>query len=187
MWFFPTLIPGSTVALLFVSGAFYPQTGLADTILRALGFHTPMEGWLDTPHYALIALMITVVWAICGFPMLLLSAAIERIPTEINEAAEVDGAGRMTIARRITLPIIRPVFGMVFALQVIGLLKAFDIIYVMTSGGPGTSTTTLAYAMYENAFIGQSSGLASAYAVVMIVLIVPIGLLARGLVRPEED
>ena len=186
IWFTPSLIPGAVIALLWVSGAYYPTSGLADTLVRAFGFTPPAEGWLDTPRYALVAVMITAIWASTGFPILLLSAAMARIPREIDEAARIDGAGRFTLARRITLPIIRPVLATVFALQVIGLLKTFDLIYIMTFGGPGTSTTTLAYAMYNAAFIGGRSGLASSYAVVMILLIIPLGLLARGWIGVQD-
>jgi raffinose/stachyose/melibiose transport system permease protein len=92
LWFTPSLIPGAVIALLWVSGAYYPTKGLADTIIRAVGFTPPAEGWLDTPNYALVALMLTAIWATTGFPMLLLSAAMERIPAEIAEAGRIDGA-----------------------------------------------------------------------------------------------
>ena len=134
LWFTPSLIPGAVIALLWVSGAYYPTKGLADTIIRAIGFTPPAEGWLDTPNYALVALMLTAIWATTGFPMLLLSAAMERIPAEIAEAGRIDGAGRITLALRITFPLIRPIVATVFALQVIGLMKTFDLIYIMTFG-----------------------------------------------------
>jgi ABC-type sugar transport system permease subunit len=187
LWFTPSLIPGAVIALLWVSGAYYPTKGLADTIIRAIGFTPPAEGWLDTPRYALVALMITAIWATTGFPMLLLSAAMERIPAEIAEAGRIDGAGRLTLALRITFPLIRPIVATVFALQVIGLMKTFDLIYIMTFGGPGTSTTTLAYLMYNAAFIGNKSGLASSYAVIMVLLILPLGFLTRGWIGAKDE
>lgn len=187
LWFAPTLVPGAAVAIVWASGAFYPGTGLADQIISGVGGDLPSQGWLATKPFAMIALVITATWAATGFPMLLISAAMERIPSELDEAARVDGAGRWRIATRITLPLVWPVVGTVLALQIIGLLKAFDLVYIMTRGGPDSSTTTIAYLMYNSAFVSGQSGLASTYAVALILLVVPLSLFARTWLGATDD
>jgi raffinose/stachyose/melibiose transport system permease protein len=187
LWFMPVLIPGSVTALLWQGGAYLPQSGLFDTLVKDLGFTPPSQGWLGTPEFALPGVIVVAIWASAGFPMLLLSAAMERVPRELSEAAAIDGCSRTRVALHVTLPLIRPVLATVAALQVIGMMKTFDLIYVLTTGGPGTKTTTLAYLVYSAGFIVGKSGLASAYAVVMIILITPLALMARGWIGSDDD
>ena len=178
-WFIPVLLPGAVVALLWVSGVFTPTTGVADAVAQRVGLHSPDRGWLGEPSFALPAVIVTSVWAFSGWPMLLLAAGLERIPKELYEAASLDGAGTLDKTRYITLPLIKPVLGAVSALQLIAGLKGFDIVYVMTGGGPGGATRTMSLFLYDAAFTAGNFGTASAVATVMILVILPFALLSR--------
>lgn len=178
-WFIPVLLPGVVVALLWVSGIFAPTTGVADAVALKFGVQSPSRGWLGEPGLALPAVIAASVWAFSGWPMLLLAAGLERIPRELYEAASIDGAGLAAKTRYITLPLLRPVLGAVAALQLIAGLKGFDLIFVMTGGGPGTATRTMSVLLYDAAFTAGAFGKASAVATLMIIVIVPFALLSR--------
>ena len=142
--------------------------------------------WLGNPGIVNYALIFAYIWASIGFVMVVLSAAIKGIPAEIMEAARVDGAGEWNIFRRIMLPMLSLPISVVTIWLFINVIKVFDIIYVMTTGGPGTSSRVIAFTMYEETFHNGHPGYGAAVAVIMLVLIAPVMVLNVRRFRTEK-
>jgi alpha-glucoside transport system permease protein len=151
-----------------------PDIGLLNAIIHAFdhGFH-PIA-WMGRPQFVNYGLIAAYVWASTGFVMVVLSAAIKGIPTEIMEAARVDGANEFQIFRRVMLPMLSLPIAIVTIWLFINVIKVFDIIYVMTGGGPGTSSRVIAFTMYEETFANGRPGYGAAVAVIMLVLMLPV-------------
>jgi alpha-glucoside transport system permease protein len=148
-----------------------PDIGTVNAVIHGLGGN-PVS-WLGQSNTVNYAIIIAYVWASTGFAMVVLSAALKGIPTEIIEAARVDGAGEWNIFRRIMLPMLSLPISIVTVWLFINVIKVFDIIYVMTSGGPGTSSRVIAYTMFIDTFNGFP-GRGAAVAVIMLLLMIPV-------------
>lgn len=146
------------------------QTGLLNAFITRLGFSP--QAWLINGSTNNLALIAVYVWMWTGFCMVILSAALKSVPSEILEAARVDGASELTIFWRIIVPMISPTIVVVATTMVINLLKIFDIVYVMTGGNFGTNVIAMAY--YQQDFNNFNTGLASALAVVLLIAVIPI-------------
>ena len=120
------------------------------------------------------ALIFAYIWASVGFVMVVLAAAIKGISAEVLEAARVDGAGEWAIFRRVMLPMLSLPISIVTIWLFINVIKLFDIIYVMTGGGPGTTSRVIAFTMFEETFPNGRPGYGAAVAVVMLVLLLPV-------------
>jgi alpha-glucoside transport system permease protein len=145
------------------------QIGLLNAIITALGGEP--VAWLSTPQINTIALIVVGVWIWTGFCMTILSAALKAVPTEIIEAARVDGASEWRVFASIMVPIILPTITVVVTTMVINVLKLFDIVYVMTGGNFGTDV--IANRMYTEMYKNFNTGRGTAVAVVLIVAIIP--------------
>jgi len=143
--------------------------GLLNYYIKKLG-GSPVF-WLTDERFALIAVSIVVVWTYIGYDMILFLAGLQGIPKETYEAAEVDGASTLQVFWHITLPLLKPVTMMVSTLTLVNVVQLFDQIYVMTNGGPGTSTLTMVQYMYTSAFTNYELGYGSAIEVVILVLL----------------
>ncbi len=162
-----------------------PGIGVMNAIWHGvLGQHT--VSWLGNPAIVNYALIFAYIWASVGFVMVVLSAAIKGIPAEIMEAARVDGAGEWNIFRRIMFPMLSLPLSVVTIWLFINVIKVFDIIYVMTGGGPGTSSRVIAFTMYEETFHNGRPGYGAAVAVIMLVLIAPVMVLNVRRFRTEK-
>jgi alpha-glucoside transport system permease protein len=146
-----------------------PQTGTVNAILGV--FHQDPRLWVQDPNVANQALIVAGVWGFVGFAMVILSAALKGIPGDLLEAARVDGAGELTIFRRVIFPLMMPTIVVVGTTLVIFALKAFDIVYVMTNGN--YDTDVLANRMYKLITVGNT-GNASAVAIVLVVAVIPV-------------
>jgi alpha-glucoside transport system permease protein len=171
--FVPMAISATAVGIiwLFVYSPDVNQ-GVLNAILHAFG-HNPIA-WLgrdDTVNYALI---FAYIWASTGFVMVVLSAAIKGIPAEIMEAARADGANEWQIFWRIMVPMLSLPISIVTIWLFINVIKVFDIIYVMTGGGPGTSSRVIAFTMYYETFPNLRPGYGAAVAVIMLILVLPV-------------
>jgi alpha-glucoside transport system permease protein len=142
--------------------------------------------WLGDKSIVNYALIFAYIWASVGFVMVVLSAAIKGISAEIMEAARVDGAGEWNIFRRIMLPMLSLPLSVVTIWLFINVIKVFDIIYVMTTGGPGTSSRVIAFTMYEETFHNGRPGYGAAVAVIMLVLVAPVMVLNVRRFRTEK-
>jgi alpha-glucoside transport system permease protein len=162
-----------------------PDIGVLNALWHGVfGQHT--VSWLGNPGIVNYALIFAYIWASVGFVMVVLSAAIKGIPAEIMEAARVDGAGEWNIFRRIMIPMLSLPLSVVTIWLFINVIKVFDIIYVMTTGGPGTSSRVIAFTMYEETFHNGRPGYGAAVAVIMLVLVAPVMVLNVRRFRTEK-
>jgi alpha-glucoside transport system permease protein len=185
--FVPMAISATAVGIIWLF-VYSPDinTGIINAVIHGVdhGFHPiAWVGRESTVNYALIA---AYVWASTGFVMVVLSAAIKGIPTEVLEAARVDGAGEWAIFRRVMLPMLSLPIAVVTVWLFINVIKVFDIIYVMTGGGPANSSRVIAFTMYEETFANGRPGYGAAVAVVMLVLVAPVMILNVRRFRSER-
>lgn len=165
--FLPALI--SMVAWAIVWGYILQPKGLLDGVLQTLSV-SPVP-WLRS-HWLTLAILVGVqALKNVGLNMMVLLAALQSVPEELKDAARVDGAGRFRIFRSVVLPEISPAVLMVFMLMIVGSFKVFDVIYLLTQGGPGVSTSVLSYYVYYQAFQRNDIGYASALSVVLFLLV----------------
>jgi len=144
---------------------------------------TPIE-FLGSPHLALWTVLLASVWQYTGYNMLLYYAGLQSLPKERSEAAAIDGAGALRRLRYVTLPYLRPVIAVVVVLNLIGGWKVFDLVYVLTGGGPNHSSEVLSTYLYQQAFTINKVGYASSIAVAIIAL-ATVSALMRGRLAGE--
>lgn len=171
--FVPMAISATAVAIIwkFVYDP-DPNVGSLNAVISLLG-GDPITwyGRADVVNYALI---FAYIWASTGFAMVVISAALKGISEEVLEAARTDGASEWDIFRRIQLPLLSLPLSVVTVWLLINVIKVFDIIYVMTGGGPGGSSEVIAFSMYDETFTNAEGGYGATIAVVMLLLIIPI-------------
>jgi len=156
------------VALLWVL-LLDPDRGVAASILQSL--HLPRIGFLTDPRAALPTLAVVTVWKITGYAMVVFLAGLRSVPAQLHEAAALDGAGAIARFRYVTWPLLRPTAAFVATTSLIVSFQAFDVVRIMTQGGPAKATTLFVYAIYEQIFLNLSVGKASAIAVVYFVVL----------------
>ncbi|WP_292836732.1 sugar ABC transporter permease [Microbacterium sp.] len=166
-FFFPVVVSG--VAWVVVWSYLVAPNGGINGVLALVGVAGP--NWLREPGWALFTVVVIQVFKGLGLNMIFFLAALQGVPTELVEAARMDGAGRFTVFRSIVLPLIAPTILMVCILTAIGAMDVFVPIQVLTSGGPGDSTTVLSYLLYRTAFAEQRFGYASAIGVLLFVVV----------------
>jgi raffinose/stachyose/melibiose transport system permease protein len=173
-FFRAVLFMPQTIATVVVAIAWtwiYAPDGPLNEALRAVGLGSLARGWLGDFSWALPALGLVGTWVMFGLAIVLFLAGIQKIPLSLYEAARVDGAGRVREFLAVTLPGLRGELAVALTITTIFALRTFDLIYVSTSGGPGTSTTVPSVLVYQNAFANGRVGLAACVAVVLTVLI----------------
>lgn len=169
--FAPVILSGAAVGLVWVY-IFDPNYGLMRTVLEPLGLTSP--NWLGDSRWALPAIIIVYLWKNVGFSAIVFLAGLQNLPKDLYDAAKVDGAGAWTSFWRITLPMLSPVTFFVLVTTVITSFQAFDIIAVMTGGGPAGATTTLIWYIYQEGFVAFRAGNAAAGAMIMFLLLLII-------------
>ncbi|HYO30301.1 MAG TPA: sugar ABC transporter permease, partial [Thermomicrobiales bacterium] len=171
--FAPTLLSGAAIGIVWVY-VFDPRFGL---LARFLGFvNLPSPDWLGDPAWALPAVIIVYVWKNVGFATVIYLAGLQAIPRDLYEAARVDGAGVWWRFRSVTLPMLSPITFFLVVTSLLNSFQAFDIIRVMTEGGPVNATNTLIYYVYEQGFIAFNAGRAAAGAMVLFAVMFAITL-----------
>lgn len=143
-------------------------------------------GWLSDTHYALMSIMVTTIWQWTPFLMLIALAGLQSIPQEIIESALVDGAADWRIFWSIKLPLIFPVLSVGLLIRIMDTFKTFDLVYLLTSGGPGSATETVAYYTYLKGFRDFSMGYTAAMAFVQLVIIVIIARLILAMQKRQR-
>jgi multiple sugar transport system permease protein len=160
---------------------YHPRFGLLDAVLGAVGI-SPVD-WLGDPKWAMPAIIVVAVWRSFGYNMLIFVAGLQRIPIQLYEAAELDGAGAWARLRHVTLPQLIPTFVFVGIITAIGFFQLFAEPYVMTQGGPLKSTLSMVLYMYEEGFRWWRLGSAAAIAFVLFALVFVITLVQLKLQR----
>jgi len=163
----PWVMPGVAVAAIWLA-ILNPISGLANRLLGFAGVE-PMQ-WLSAPELAMASLIVVNTWKSAPYWMLMLSAGLKTVPKEVIEAAKVDGAPYLTIVWHVLLPAIRPVLATTSLLAFIWTFNYFDLVYLLTNGGPGDATSTLPFAIWESALKFNRFDQAAAYSVLSILL-----------------
>lgn len=149
---------------------YHPDWGLLNTALAAAGLDSWTRAWLADPDTALAAVIVAWAWQQTGLAMVIFLAGLTAVPKELTEAAEIDGATYWQSLRGVVIPLLLPATVVVMALAIINSLKSFDIVFVMTNGGPFHSSDTLAMFMYTESFKKYYMGYGSAISVVLFAL-----------------
>ncbi len=183
VYFFPVVISGSAIGLMFYL-AFQYDYGLMNNIIGIFGFEK--INWI-TEKSAMYLVLIPVLWQYVGFYFVIFLTAIANVPTDIYESADLDGITGIKKAVYITIPMIQEVIVTSLGLVIAGSLKVFDIVYVMTSGGPLDSSQLLSTYQYQQAFVYNNQGYGSAISVLIIVLGLIIYVVTNKLAQQKEQ
>ncbi|NLT53629.1 MAG: sugar ABC transporter permease [Actinomycetales bacterium] len=179
----PMAVGFASASVLFL-GLLSDEIGPVTGALTRLGLVDGYVSWVSgSPGSALGASVVLVLWRFGGFMMLLFLVGLQAIPTEVYEAARLDGASRRQILFRITLPLLRPTLALVLTLIVTGSLLAFDQFWILTRGGPDNSTTSLVMVVYRNAFVRFDLGSAAAVSILLLAGLLAINVVQLGVLR----
>ena len=184
-YFLPVVIGLGTSSLLW-TWLLNDQVGIFSAILMRLGLVKEPVQWLSESGSALATLAVMVVWKTVGFTMVLLVVGMQAIPSELYEAAKIDGANWWQGMRFITIPLLRRTFALALTISVIGSYLAFDQFYILTHGGPQNSTITVVYWIYRAAFTYFRLGYAAAMSVVLLLILVAISVFQLYLLRDDS-
>jgi multiple sugar transport system permease protein len=175
LFFLPYVTSGVAVAFVWML-LFQPSQGPINGFLRRLGVHHP-PGWLSSTDSAMFAVDIIWIWFMLGYNMIIYLAALQEIPSELLEAAKIDGAKPRHTIRHILLPLVSPTTFLLIVTGLIMTIKTFGMIQAVTQGGPGNSTTVLSLFIYKTAFSYYEMGYASAISWVLFGLILIVTIL----------
>lgn len=182
--FLPQILSGVIVA--FIWRSILTQKGLLNVTLHNLGLADAAISWIGTPELATLSICIVVSWTTTAFATVIYTASLQSVPLDLYEAARMDGAGAFNRFRHVTLPMIAPGMTISVTLSLITTLKLFDIIAVLTGGGPANSTKSIAFYLIDVAFTGNRLGYASAIAVLLLGLTALISYGTSGILRRRE-
>lgn len=185
IYLLPMLLSSVAIAQLWVK-MYNPSNGMINSILTGLGVNNP-PAWLAEPSIVLYAIFIPIIWQYAGFYILIYYAALKNIPESLVEAAKIDGASPMQIALKVKVPLIMNVFKVTIVLSIVGSLKYFDLIYVMTNGGPNGASEVMASYMYKLAFSSYDFGYGSAIGFLLLVITLLVTLIIRKLTATKEE
>lgn len=188
IYYLPSVLSVS-VASFIAKYTFTPYTGLVNGTLHSIGI-LPKDKelqWLQDPDLVWITISLMTVWWTIGFSMLLYLSALQDISTDIYEASAIDGATKTQQLFHIVLPLLKPTTWLVILLQMIGCFKVFGQIYMITGGGPASSTRPLIQYIYENAFNKNNMGYAAAMSYVLFGILLVLSLGQQILQRKGED
>jgi ABC-type sugar transport system permease subunit len=183
--FFVPMVAAGVVVGVVMSWIFNGDYGVVNNMLAALGLER--VPWLTSPGWAMLTLIAVVVWTRIGFCMVIYLGALQSVPAELKEAAAIDGASRWSRFWTVSWPLLRPTTSILLILNVVFSLQAFDVIYVMTGGGPGFSTTVLIQYVFRAAFTEARMGYAAALGLVLVLILLAFTLLRQRAAKRAED
>ena len=182
---FTPVVMSMIIVTLIWQMMYHPDVGLLNGILRSVGL--PRQLWLTSAKTALPSIMAMTIWKDVGFSMIILVAGLQGIPQEFYEAAVVDGANRWQLFWRITLPLLRRTLLFVVVTQTIFSFQVFVPVYQMTKGGPLDSTKVIVFYIYQQGFLFQDMGYASAISMIVLVLILIVSVIQMRVLRSEVE
>lgn len=185
IYLIPMLLSSVAIAQLWIK-VYNPQNGMLNSILRMIGFND-LPAWLADPNIVLYAIFVPIIWQYAGFYILIYYAALKNIPDSLIEAAKIDGASPLQIALKIKVPLITNVFKITLVLSIVGSLKYFDLIYVMTGGGPNGASEVMASYMYKLAFSSYDFGYGSAIGFLLLMITLIVTFIIRKLTATKEE
>ena len=163
-----------------------PRYGVVDALLGSVGLTGPEQGWLGTPGLALYALLGVLTWKYLGLAVLLFLAGLQGVPDELVEAAQLDGASWWQIQRRITVPLLGPTIRTWAFLSMIGSIQQFDMVWILTGGGPANATTTMATFLVTEGTKRYNYGIATAASVILFVVALVAAVAYQALVLRRD-
>ena len=186
LFFIPNLLNTVVVGLIF-SYAFSFNFGYVREFFELIGLDSVARiDWLGNGKYALYAIVFTTVWQYSGLSMLLYLSSLMEIPPDLYESALIDGVSSWQRFRHITFPLIAPALTINSLITLIGCIRLFDLPYVMTNGGPGNATQTIAILLYKDTFMGHNAGRGAADSVVLVAIILLFSLIQNSFLRRRE-
>ena len=183
VFFAPTVVSVTVVGLVWV-WLLDTRLGIVNRYLGVLGI--PEVPWLTSPDWVLIGIGVASIWWDAGFSMVIFLAGLQDIPRELREAAQVDGATRLQTLRHIVLPLLRPALSLVVTLLVIGTLRVFSQIYVMTNGGPANASASVILYVYQIGFRKYELGYAAALSLMLFATILVVTAVEMRLLRTHR-
>ena len=180
--FLPWIASGVVVASIW-TWLYNVDAGMLNYILSQLGL--PRSLWLTGQETAMPSIIIAALWRSVGWVVVLYLAGLQSVPTEYYEAAQIDGAGTWQQFWYVTWPLLRPTTLLILVTTMIGSFQMFDLVYVMTSGGPLNATTVMAHQIYENAFTFLKMGYASAQALVLFAVVATLSIISFRWIRSD--
>ena len=184
IYLIPMLLSSVAIAQLWVK-VYNPTNGILNAFLVNIGVENP-PAWLADPSLVLFAIFVPILWQYAGFYILIYYAALKNIPESLIEAARIDGATPFQIATRIKLPLIKEVVSVTIVLAIVGSLKYFDLIYVMTAGGPNGASEVMASYMYKLAFSSYNFGYGSAIGFLLLIITLIVTFIIRKATETKE-
>ncbi|MER5627606.1 sugar ABC transporter permease [Streptosporangium sp. NPDC002544] len=167
LFFAPYMLSEAITGVLF-SLILSPEAGLANRLLTSWGLEP--WSWLSEPDTVLFSIFLVITWKYFGFHMIIYLAGLQGIPKELHEAARIDGAGGWKVFRHVTLPLLGPTIRVSVFLSVIGTIQLFDLVWILTGGGPSHASETMAVSMFEYGFKRTQIGYSSAISVAMFLI-----------------
>jgi len=186
VYFIPVLLSTVVIGQLWLK-IYNPDYGILNVALNSIGLESWTKVWLGDRGTALIAAFIPTLWQYTGYHMLLMYAGIRSVPQELREAALIDGASESQINRRIIIPMIKPIIKVCVIISVTGALKVFDLIYILTNGGPAHATEVPSTLLVSMMFLRNRYGFGSAIAVILIFLCFLVAYIIRKSFKTEVD
>ncbi|MEM7022170.1 MAG: sugar ABC transporter permease [Pseudomonadota bacterium] len=180
LFFAPNVVSATVIGLIWV-WILDTQYGIVNQYLGMIGISA--VPWLTSTEWSLIGVSIASIWWDLGLAFVLFLAALQDVPPDLYEAAEVDGAGRWHKFWYVTLPHLRPVLSMVITLQLISTMRIFSQVYVMTNGGPAGSSSSVIHYIYTTAIVRNAMGYASAISILLFAMILVVTVIQRFLIR----
>lgn len=169
VFFIPMVLSTVVVGLLW-STVLNSQVGILNALLRIIGLESFAHDWLGDPRFAIYAVCAVIIWQFFGLYMIMFLAALQNIPQEIMEAAAIDGANETNKLFRVTLPMVWPTVIAAVILCIAGSMRSFDLVFVLTQGGPAHATELLATYMYNKTFSVYKYGYGSAISLIIFVI-----------------
>ena len=185
IYFMPVLISTVVIGQLWLK-IYNPDYGVLNLCLRGMGLDNLAQIWLGNKKTALWAAFVPILWQYVGYHMLLMYAGIKGVPPELNEAAMLDGCTESQVNRYIIIPYIKPILRVSVIFAVTGSLKSFDLIYVLTNGGPNHATEVPSTLMINLLFLRNRYGMGSTIAVMLIVLCFAFAILINMIFKEEK-
>lgn len=184
MFYLPGVV--SFVTMSIVWSSIYHYNGAINQILRSVGLESWALDWLGTYQTVIPALVVILVWSGMGFGVIIFIAGLNSIPKELYEAADIDGAGAIAKFKTVTFPLLMPSITVVTFLGLVTTLKLFDLPFIMTGGGPGDASNTMAMIIFKQAFSYNNYGYASAAGITLLFLVAIVSLIQMQLTRSRE-
>lgn len=186
IYFIPVIMSTVVIGQLWMK-IYHPDYGMLNIILKNIGLGRYAHAWLADPKTALFAVFVPIIWQYIGYHMLLMYAGIKSVSPDIYEAAKIDGASEFKMATKITIPLIKPILQVCVVFAVTGSFKAFDLIYIITNGGPLHASEVPSTLMYNTIFNKYMFGYGSAMSTFIIVECLVFTLVMRKLLEAKKS